>query len=577
VLAPNLTPGSARVLLISFDGVGADALDEFRTTGAVGENGYMHLVRNGLSGRVIPVNPTLTSAAHVSIATGTTPDVHGVVSNTFHAPGAPATEWASGYATTITAETIWEAARRQGKRTGIICFPGADGTSERRKGDWGLVWTVPVARSRVQTLTRSDFSAEWLPPGWHGGSGDSRSPVLHAKTEWTFTVAGSETKKEVVFSALDTTDDGRENYDRLIVRSGAEPIAVQNGWFPISTEATDRGETYRFGSWSKILAFDDQLKETTIYWGGIARNEGYPQSYRRMIDEQVGFWPSPPDERLASDWLEGKGGIPPEIFIEQVQRFSEFFTRATLASMRRMPWELVLAYQPIVDESEHQFRIENPRQPNFNERNVAAGTRVRAAAFEAFDRAVQQIASSVDFESTAMVVTSDHGLDAIDTQVSMNRLLADWGFATVTDDRVAAETPWAAYPSGHLAHIYEFGSQSGRTAELIRRLRELRAPDGGPVFERVAETAPGAHANSGRIVATAFPRFYLSGSARGPVFQPASHYGQHGALNTHRKLHTIFAAAGSRVTRGTIPQIQQTEIARYVSSLLGISAPVNAR
>jgi hypothetical protein len=52
VLAPNLTPGSARVLLISFDGVGADALDEFRTTGAVGENGYMHLVRNGLSGRV---------------------------------------------------------------------------------------------------------------------------------------------------------------------------------------------------------------------------------------------------------------------------------------------------------------------------------------------------------------------------------------------------------------------------------------------------------------------------------------------------------------------------------------------
>src|SRR5688572_23979134 len=65
-----------RVVLMSFDGLGADALS--RQTGLPT---FDHLARTAATARVIPVNPTLTSSTHVSILTGVDPQKHGIVSN----------------------------------------------------------------------------------------------------------------------------------------------------------------------------------------------------------------------------------------------------------------------------------------------------------------------------------------------------------------------------------------------------------------------------------------------------------------------------------------------------------------
>jgi predicted AlkP superfamily phosphohydrolase/phosphomutase len=291
-----------------------------------------------------------------------------------------------------------------------------------------------------------------------------------------------------------------------------------------------------------------------------------------MIDREVGFWPSDPDSGAAADWLSGKGGLPPEVFVEQVERISHFFTRATVLSMQRMPWDLIMAYQPIVDEAEHQWRLENPRQLAFSEANVAAALRVRGAAIRRFDEAVKQLLAATDLSTTALAITGDHGLSPMDTRVAVNRLLADWGFASIREDRLAPDTEWSAITSGNLAHLYRFGG--ARTgAELKQRLEQLRAPDGEPVFERVLLKTSADHPNGGDVVAFAYPRFYLSSTVRGEIFEKATHYGQHGAVNSHPELHTIFAATGARVVPGSVPTIQQTEIAPYVSSLLGIRPP----
>src|SRR3989337_571636 len=85
--APQLiaTGRPQRVVLMSFDGLGADALAQ-----QTGLPTFDHLARTGASARVIPVNPTLTSSTHVSILTGADPQQHGIVSNWFHLPGTPA-------------------------------------------------------------------------------------------------------------------------------------------------------------------------------------------------------------------------------------------------------------------------------------------------------------------------------------------------------------------------------------------------------------------------------------------------------------------------------------------------------
>jgi predicted AlkP superfamily pyrophosphatase or phosphodiesterase len=575
-LRPNTTPGGSRVILVSFDGVGADALAQFRASGAVGSEGYFRVAAQGFSaGRVIPVNPTLTAPSHISIATGQTPDVHGIVSNSFHVPGQPPAQWGSGFSADISSETLWEAARRQGKRVGVICFAGADGKTERRRGDWGLIWTDPVTRSRTQTLTRADFKSDWLPPGWRGPDGDSGSfsPVLRASTTWTFKHEQEEVKKEILISALDTTNDNVENYDRVVLREGSQQIPVQtDGWFATTATVGQGDEAYLYGSWSKVIAFDPQMSRTTIYWGAVARNEGYPASYRQMIDREVGFWPSDPDSGAAADWLSGKGGLPPEVFVEQMERYSDFFTRLTMLSMQRMPYDLIMAYQPIVDETEHQWRVENPRQLAFSEANAATALRVRGAAIRRFDEAVKQMLAATDLSNTALVITGDHGLSPMDTRVAVNRLLVDWGFASIREERLAPDTEWSAITSGNLAHLYRFGG--GRTgAELKQRLEQLRTPEGEPVFERVLLKTPADHPNSGEVIAFAYPRFYMSSTVRGEIFEKATHYGQHGAVNSHPELHTIFAAAGARVVPGNVAVIQQTEIAPYVASLLGIGPP----
>src|SRR4051794_39082706 len=108
---PKLTAtGTAqRVVLISFDGLGADAL-----AGQTDLPAFEHLATYGASARVIPVNPTLTSSTHTSLLTGADPQRTGVVSNRFHLPGTPVDTIARGMQTDVDVETLVEAARRQG-------------------------------------------------------------------------------------------------------------------------------------------------------------------------------------------------------------------------------------------------------------------------------------------------------------------------------------------------------------------------------------------------------------------------------------------------------------------------------
>lgn len=568
--------------MISFDGVGADALARHVAAGDFTAGGYQAMTSTGTSaGRVITVEPSLTAPAHISIITGAPPQVNGIVSNTFRTAGGDVSAWMSGFSAEITAETLWEAARRQGKRVGIVTYPGADAKTARRSGDWGLIWTDPVTRSRIVKLKRSDFESEWLPPGWRGEPDpQSFSPVLRARVPWTVSVEGQElARREIVFVAQDTTDDGRENYDRITAHHDGRPLPAQGAWFPVHADVSADQTTTRYGSWSRVLRADSSLSETVIYWGAISRVEGYPESYRRMIETEVGFWPGDPDGWSVGQWLAGKDGITPEIWSEQMLRFSDFLQSATALSIQKMPFDLLLGYDPTVDETEHQFLLVNDLQAASTPENRQRAAAVRRLAYANLDRSLNRLLSAIDRSDTALVVVSDHGLSPIDTRVAVNKVLVDNGFAQQVDERIAPQSRWAAFTSGHIAHIYRFGdADEEETVRLVTVLTALRSPDGRPVFEKVQRKGPQDHANSGDIVAYAWPPFAMSSSLRGETFEKTDYYGQHGGLSTHPEFHAFFAATGSGVAAGVqIPQIHQTEIARYVSALLGIEPPKQAR
>ncbi|MEA2465254.1 MAG: hypothetical protein QOJ98_3001 [Acidobacteriota bacterium] len=514
------TAVARRVVLLSFDGLGADALARQKNLPA-----FEQLAREGASARIINVNPTLTGPTHVAILTGADPQRTGIVSNRFHLPGTPAEQETRGMNVDADVETLVEAARRQGKRVGVVSFPTIDNRSPRRSADFGLVWGTPVVPARLAELTSADFRREWVPPTWTERPQRRRSfsPIMRARLEWSVPRV---TRTDVDVVAYDTTDDRTANYDTYFVESGEREFDARE-WFPLSQQ-TSSG---LHGSWSKVTRTTPAL-DVTIYWGPISRNEAWPESFRELLDEQAGFWPGAPEEALA---------VEPGIFVEQLERLAAYYTRAQTLAIERMPFDLLLAYQPQIDEASHQYL------------GTPDADRVIGAAFVAADRGLAAISDALD-PADALVVTGDHGLMAVEHEVLMNRLLAEQGFAP----------RWRAFTSGSVAQLYRSSAPDDSDA-VVKMLTETGH------FERIEKKSATSHRNSGDITATGYPGVAVSSRD-----EPEQPHGHHGPLNTHRELHPVLFAYGTGVTPGPLGEISQTRIARYVAGLLGISPPAAA-
>lgn len=554
--APPFAPAgtAARVVLISFDGLAADDVEAYGPTLA-------HLATAGTEvRRIIPVNPTETFPTHVAILTGAPPEKNGIVANRFHLPGTPMTQTTRGVEANIDSETIVEAARRSGKRVGSIAFATLDGTTPRRSADFGLPFAQTILPSRTVVLERNDFHAAWLPPGWGTPPSSRRSfsPVMRARREWPGP-EGQRSDLDVV--AYDTSDDQTVNYDTLAIEiDGHETTIDASGWFPRRWPSPEG----LCGSWSKILSADPSLQRVTIYLGAVSRSRAYPESFRKLMEDENGFWPGSPDEVSIRRTISGEPGIDAETFIEQNDRLSRYLERATTIALTRMPCDLLLTYQTAVDVAQHQFRIVLDSQKNATPANRATGERVRAAAFAAVERVVVTVSGQLDPQHDALLITGDHGLAAVDTEVHLAPLLREWRLAD----------HWYSFGGGNVADFYRDSGSEGAEV-LIRKLRELRTPDGQPVFERVERKTAGMHPNSGDVIGYAWPHIVLS-AADGETFVQPPYYGQHGGLSSHHEFHTLFVAWGAGVAKERFESQPQTRIARYVARLLGIPPPKDA-
>ena len=562
---PHLTTAHAaqRVILVSFDGLSADAVAKF------GAPSFERMTAH--AARVVPVNPTVTSSTHAAMVTGLPPDKTGIVSNQFHKRGTPPDEIARGLSTEIEGETLVDTARRAGKRAGCIAFPFFDLASPRRTCDFGIAYSANLTRSRMLHLTHNDFHAEWLPPAWGAPAPRhaSFSPVMRARIEWNIP---NRDREDVDLAAYDTTNDHVRNYDTFYIESrSGESRPDAHGWFPLAIRLDDGV----YGNWSKVLHTDTALDSITIYLGAVSHTNAYPASFRDALDASIGFWPAAPDEPSVRDWLTNGDGADPATFAEQADRLADFLTRATLFAMAKMPFDLLLSYDPIVDQTEHQFALENDRQLYGTPEHIAAAERTMRSAYAAFDRSVAALTGAIDPIRDAIVVTGDHGYAPFDTEVRLSAVLPPG---------------WRAYVNGNLARLYrvapailpanpatanpeaDAGKIAGATqtdSDVIALLTGLRSPDGAPVFESVTRRFASSHVNAGDVIAYTYPRFALS-NASGPLFAKVATYGQHGGLNSHSEFHTTLGAAGVGLTPQKIDVLQQTDIAGFVKELLGI-------
>ena len=476
---PPAPAAPRRAVLLSLDGTAAQELHRLQVAGRLAGGGFERFFERGeVAGGLVPVNPTLTAPSHASLVTGYPPASTGIVSNSFHIPGEPFLERANGFSVPIEAETLWEAAQRQGKRVGVVTWPSADDAGPRRRGDWGLTWTNSTLRpSQTVEVARREWRA--MDAAHAADTPRSFSPPLTAAIALAATTSLPQQTLELV--ALDRADDGRTAYDAVLMRlSGwlaGEPLGAGE-WRRLEQEVPP-GETNGV-SWAKLLALDPDLDETRLYLGAAYRAHAYPESFARRLDEAELWWPGPPDDRSLEDGMEGKPGIDLATWVEQAERFTVFFFDVMRLGARDEAWDLLLGYAPSNDEAGHELLLVDPRQRGYSPALAESFAAARERVFKSVDRELGRLIDELDLATTAVAVVSDHGMAPSHTSIDVASLLLRWGYLQTNDagEAVPAGTRAMAVTSTALGHVYLH--LQGREPQGERRSGRGRGPRGRP-------------------------------------------------------------------------------------------------
>jgi len=569
-------PPVRRVILLSLDGAPAETLQRIWSQGALTEGGFAQFFEKGqVADRLVPVNPTLTAVNHISLATGYAPEATGIVSNRFHPAGADFLDAVSGFEAPIGTETLWEAARRQGKKVGIVTWPGADGKGARRTADWGLIY--------VNTAEQEPALADLGRDAWSPVA--AADPRLEGVRSFAPVLVARIAPRGFEIAAIDHTNDRKTAYDALVpLTEGERDALVPGDWASLPCAAAS-GQESRICQ-IKVLELAPDLSSTRVYLNGVYANAGYPEAFARQFADSGLQWPGPPDDsRLSATW-QGKPGIDLATWVEQSERFTGFFGAALRFAAARDDWDLLMGYFPTIDEAGHQLLLEDPRQAGFTTQRRADFAQARLRVWQAVDRELAALLRVVDLRDTRIVIVSDHGMLPVHTVIDPNVLLREKGLLADTDGKIQEEgtTAWAV--NAGAAHIYVRPDAPDR-ARLLADLRSFFADwtlEGArPIARAVLREDAGEigldHPNSGDLILFAAPgySFQNGGLREGKAALPATTYGMHGNLNSDAggdpALNSIYLALGAGLRKGNAGTVHNAEVAKRVAEWLGIEAP----
>lgn len=596
LLLPSLLAGAApppepphRVVLVSFDGAGGAEYERQRD--ALSPDGFRRAEREGLSAeRFQPVTPSLTAVVHSSISTGALPQATGIVSNSYWPAGGPLKTRVNGFEAEPAVETLWEALARQGRRVASLSWPGVSGRTPRTTTPVGFRWVDLRAPGYL-----------WSGPGAGGAFPDAALALPVEVTSWSpprlvrveppqGQASGS--ARPIDFILIDSRDDGRREYDTLAALDSEGGLVGRlrpGDWLALP----ERGDGIaRRGRWVKLLRLSPDSSSVSLYVGGLGQTEGWPEDFQRTLDERCGFWPGPPDYAL----LEGPD---PDVktFLEMSSRFSAFFVAAYEVAERRGDWDVLLAYQPAIDEAAHVFFSSTPVRDGADpvqSEKAAAGLR---ETWRIADRAAARYLRFLE-RGGDVVLLSDHGMRPVWRSVHPAELMRRQGWIT-TDllaerSVVRPDSPADVVVTGGCAlvvlnragdmpgGVLSPEEAAGVLADIAGYFRSLEDDAGIALFETVALQGEAArlgldHPNVGDLVLLAGPGTTLkSGFPRmggaAPLVLPTDLAAQHG-YGPDPELDGVFFHVGPGVEPARIPVVRAIEVAPRVTARMGLSPP----
>ena len=508
--------GKKKVILMSLDGAAPWILDPYLANGTIKANEGLGLLKSlGVSARNVTVTPSLTAPGHVAIATGSLAVNNDINSNSFHLVNSPFTNSISGFAAPIggyspsidgnpatesaspTAEPLWLQIRNAGLKVVTATFPGGDGadirltssstspllqSASKRTVDYTVPFGVFGGISATGfNLTASSFTdaSSTITSQLTAAGQQSFSNVKVANLETITSVTGAGGPYNFQVAALDTTNDGKTNYDTLVffdanqgIKSGTFTLPSTGPAYIKAGEGSKpfflEGSANKIGGRFYATSFSPDLSTVHVAHSSfnyIPRNTPVLGNVDD-INNNVGSWDAQADyripEKLSSGFTAFSDQELENIYEDQVRTFVDYQTKVALRAIAATPdADLAMIYIEQPDGSEHQFLITDPRQATdpTNPNSIGAGQdQAKIAryqgyiqtAYQAANSAVQNVINATGTDSSGkpkndIIVVSDHGFDPFYTTVNMNQLLKDNGFDT---------TKVRAVTSGPAVNVY---------------------------------------------------------------------------------------------------------------------------
>ncbi len=537
--------GAQRLLLVSFDGLGAETF--FDDPVAEELTVLKASARRGAAARgVQPAFPSTTANSHAALWTGCYGDVNHITANSIPLlPRAEHTvaERGNGFrAEQLAAEAFWVAAARAGIPS--VAHQPTQGYPFTRfnSAPGAVVVNGYQTRQLAPHALWTPASGKRLPDGSY----------LFEHGPASFRVVA-----------------GRKSV-RISLTSGKQAVTV--AFAPAETEPPRRRALARRFSAALLL---EQPVAAALYFRLFELREGHFRLYvtpwqelgssvplERIFREAGGFVGNGPTALL------DKGLLSSGEYLEAVELVIRQMTRHAAWLARRFRPRLMQSYLPFPDEIDHRW-LPAARSGD------AQARAWRRWAYIAIDRGAAEFRKLAQDSKDHVLWASDHGMASVERLVSVPAVLAQAGLggraAYLYHSILVNTEDWkqGAVPLAERGRVVD---EARRALAATPGITSFFTPeqDGG----RLGIGGPAG----GDLYFDFAPGYGASARASGPLVADVSPRGVHGFLPTRRDMHAILIATGPRVPAGVLwPEIRIIDIAPLIAELLGFPAPPTFR